>query len=65
MSVSGDSEMMKQTESILCSAGFLSGVPQANWLLICGEFDQTAFRDVIEADTKAIYMAQEMRQRAL
>lgn len=46
---------------LVSSLEFLGG----NWFLICGEFDQTAFGDVIGADTNSIYMAQEKRQRAL
>lgn len=47
--VSGDVkyERMELTTSVLCWAGSSLEFLRANWPLRCGEFDQTAFRDVI------------------
>lgn len=52
---------MKQTVSMLCRACFLSGASPGHLSssLLCGEFHQTADRDVIRTDAELIYKAQQ------
>lgn len=59
--VSGDVkyERMELTTSVLCWAGSSLEFLRANWPLRCGEFDQTAFRDVIGEDTRATDVARD------
>lgn len=52
-------ERMELTTSMLCRAGSSLEFLRANWLLRCGQFDQTAFRDVIGEDTRATDVARD------